>query len=351
MDSSVEHVFSVEAMVRGYHEYQSVWAAPIGEMLICEREVGNFRDTFAVAIKKDGEVVGHCPRKISALCSIFIRRGGKIACQVTGRRRYSSDLPQGGLEVPCKLTFYTRNKSEADKTEKLIKNSLSKAIADAITAVDARISNLPATSTSAPQYVSTDVSTSISLTSINLDDDVEQPAKKQKTGNKEVEEIIMGNELSDLHINMAQNLLKAQFPEFNGFRSTLLQEKELPVQSTDDVKNKVQIIHCNKRHHWIVATTVKYENSQVLVIDSLYKSLDDETKGTVCRLFQSKIPPVIKVVNPQRQKGDKDCGLFAIAFATAIAFGENPVKKRFKQQSMRIHLAACFQQNKITPFP
>ena len=75
------------------------------------------------------------------------------------------------------------------------------------------------------------------------------------------------------------------------------------MQSTDAVKNKVQIIHCDKRHHWIVATTVKCENGQVLVIDSLYKSIDDETKSTVCRLFQSEEPPVIKVVNPQRQKG------------------------------------------------
>lgn len=86
MDSSVVHMFSVESMVRGYHEYQSVWDAPIGETLLCEREVGNIHDTFAVAIKKDGEVVGHCPRRISAVCSIFIRRGGKITCQVTGRR-------------------------------------------------------------------------------------------------------------------------------------------------------------------------------------------------------------------------------------------------------------------------
>ena len=31
--------------------------APIGEILSCEREVGNIHDTFAVAIKKDGKVV------------------------------------------------------------------------------------------------------------------------------------------------------------------------------------------------------------------------------------------------------------------------------------------------------
>ena len=26
-------------------------------------------------------------------------------CQVTGKRRYSSDLVQGGVEIPCTLTF------------------------------------------------------------------------------------------------------------------------------------------------------------------------------------------------------------------------------------------------------
>ena len=155
-----------------------------------------------------------------------------------------------------------------------------------ITAVDTRISNHPETNASKSQSVS--VSTSIAL-----DGDEDQPNKEQKIGRKEVEEIIMGDELSDLHVNMARNLLKAQFPQFNGFCSTLLQGKELPVQSTDAVKNKVQI-HFNKRHHWIVATTVKCKIGQILVIDSLYKSIDDETKSTVYRLFQSKEPPVDK---------------------------------------------------------
>ena len=34
--------FSVECMIRGYHEYKSIWENPsIGETLICEREIGN----------------------------------------------------------------------------------------------------------------------------------------------------------------------------------------------------------------------------------------------------------------------------------------------------------------------
>jgi len=80
----MEYVFSVEAVVRGYHKYKDVWGAPVGEMLQCKRKVGNVHDTFAVAVVKDGSgIVGYCPRKISALCSIFIRHGGEIMCQVT----------------------------------------------------------------------------------------------------------------------------------------------------------------------------------------------------------------------------------------------------------------------------
>ena len=38
----------------------------------------------------------------------------------------------------------------------------------------------------------------------------------------DTEPIIMGKELSDVEINLAQELLKNQFPVFNGLQSTLL---------------------------------------------------------------------------------------------------------------------------------
>ena len=37
--------------------------------------------------------------------SRVLRRGGTIDCVVTGGRRHSSDLPQGGLEIPCRVKF------------------------------------------------------------------------------------------------------------------------------------------------------------------------------------------------------------------------------------------------------
>ena len=37
--------------------------------------------------------------------SLFLLKNGTIDCVVIGGRRYSSDLPQGGLEIPCKSIF------------------------------------------------------------------------------------------------------------------------------------------------------------------------------------------------------------------------------------------------------
>ena len=48
------------------------------------------------------EIVGHRP---STMCSIFIRRGGIIYYTGSERRKYSRDLPQGGMEIPCILHF------------------------------------------------------------------------------------------------------------------------------------------------------------------------------------------------------------------------------------------------------
>ena len=113
--------FAIEAMVRGYHVYQSIWDAAIdGKNLECFREVGNIHDPSAVAIRKYGSVVGHVPRALSAVCSSFICCGGLILCRISGSRHYSADLPQGGLEVLCVLTFRTSNAKDIEKAKKLI---------------------------------------------------------------------------------------------------------------------------------------------------------------------------------------------------------------------------------------
>ncbi len=96
----------------------------MGEELPCQRENGNHTDSFAVAIVKSGVTVGHIPRKISSVCSLFLRRNDVINIRTTGRRRFSMDLPQGGFEIPCVITFEGVGK-EVRMARKLVTAALS----------------------------------------------------------------------------------------------------------------------------------------------------------------------------------------------------------------------------------
>ena len=79
----IMYSFSVATAVRGFHVYKNVWEPTVDEVLLCEREIGNSHDTFAVAVRNSSEIVGHLPRFLSSICSIFIRRGGEISCKIT----------------------------------------------------------------------------------------------------------------------------------------------------------------------------------------------------------------------------------------------------------------------------
>ena len=79
--------FVVDLMICGHHVYKEIWDSLNGKELHCEQEIGKSSDPLAVAVMKrlDGEdnIVGHLPRRISPLCSAFIRHGGTIKCIVT----------------------------------------------------------------------------------------------------------------------------------------------------------------------------------------------------------------------------------------------------------------------------
>ena len=75
-----------DTCVRGFHVYEDVWRPVIGEELRCQREEDNTRDPYAVVVTKSRtgvvgvEVVGHVPRYLSTVCSLFIRRSGAVYC-------------------------------------------------------------------------------------------------------------------------------------------------------------------------------------------------------------------------------------------------------------------------------
>ena len=46
----------------------------VGESLVCERDPENASDRYAVAVKKEGTIMGHLPQKVLRVCSLFLRR-------------------------------------------------------------------------------------------------------------------------------------------------------------------------------------------------------------------------------------------------------------------------------------
>ena len=68
-------------------------------------------------------------------------------------------------------------------------------------------------------------------------------------------------------------------------------------------------------------SSVGCQPGEIKVYDSLFDDIDDGTKWKMEKTFASKIKLIsCKVL---KQKGLKDCGLFAVAFVTSIAYGQD----------------------------
>ena len=67
-------------------------------------------DKYAIRlINSESVTVGHLPKFISKLAHFFVKHARKIRCEITGSKRYSPDLEQGGLEIPAKIIFQNSN--------------------------------------------------------------------------------------------------------------------------------------------------------------------------------------------------------------------------------------------------
>ena len=54
-------------------------------------------------------------------------------------------------------------------------------------------------------------------------------------------------------------------------------------------------------------------------------------------------------MNVSKQRNGSDCGVYSIAFATAILHGEDPTQQDYIRP--REHLLQCFEAGNISPFP
>ena len=84
----------------------------------------------------------------------------------------------------------------------------------------------------------------------------------------------------------------------------------------------------------------------------LPNNISESTKDLLAQLIHTNQPFfIVDIANVNRQSGAKDCGLFAIAYVTSLAFQQNPSLCVFEQNKMRQHLKMCFEKGKLVPFP
>ena len=86
----------------------------------------------------------------------------------------------------------------------------------------------------------------------------------------------------------------------------------------------VQIMLVN-RNHWITVSNLQCPGNTIYIYDSMFSTVDNRTKEKICSIWRPAASYVhYRMVNIQLQTNSYDCGLFAIAVATELAYNRDP---------------------------
>ena len=163
--------------------------------------------------------------------------------------------------------------------------------------------------------------------------------------------ILLGKQLSDVHINAFHNIARCQFPLVGGLYNTLVLKKmSLATEGFDhEHVQSLQIIHIKERSHWATLQLVK---SELYLYDSLFSSASEETLELLAQLVKTRERFLtINIMNVHKQTGTSDCVLFAIATVTCLLFDGDPTTVVFDQKELRPHFVKMLETNTITLFP
>lgn len=170
-------------------------------------------------------------------------------------------------------------------------------------------------------------------------------------GRKELQRLLNGKELTDLHINAFQNLLKTQFDSIGGLQSTLLQEKRSPL--INKWKRNLQIIHITITQtikHWAVLEIV--DDSMIYLYDSAYTTVVGDGRQIISHLLNTdKDTLSVNIMDIVKQFGATDCGLYAIATLTCLALDKDPCITVFQKEELRPHLQGILETGIVREFP
>ncbi|KZS01293.1 Uncharacterized protein APZ42_002096, partial [Daphnia magna] len=166
-----------------------------------------------------------------------------------------------------------------------------------------------------------------------------------------IEPLTKTSKLCSGYVNRAQEILKQQHPMIGGLNwVTIGGTLEYP-KATED--KWMQVIH-DGRDHWVLVAKGFVQPEHVNVYDSLVGSAwhDKHVLSCMSSLLKTDEKKMTYIVKQcQRQNNSYDCGVFAIAFATSLANGEDPTGMLYDPKQLRPHLNECMTSGKLTSFP
>ena len=148
----------------------------------------------------------------------------------------------------------------------------------------------------------------------------------------------------DRVIDATMALLQKQRPFFM-FQSVCFNDQFLHYYPWESIH-----IHHDGGDHFVRTTSV---GCNVKIFDSLNLSPSSDLMKQIRVIYSPDItimPSVLKVELRSIQLGSKDCGLFAIAYAVEITYGNDSAKFIFRQSDMRQHLRNCLTSKSMSYF-
>ena len=144
-------------------------------------------------------------------------------------------------------------------------------------------------------------------------------------------------------------LLKSQHP-IDGLQNYNLQNLNSWTVPTSEF---IQFIHLiSQQQYWITISNIGAPENTIYLYDSSHLHLSNLQLGTIASYIQSEALSVrVEIVNNQNQTNSTDCGIFAIASATSLASGHDPVDLRYKDNLHVRPTSKCFQEQSLTEFP
>ena len=102
----------------------------------------------------------------------------------------------------------------------------------------------------------------------------------------------------------------------------------------------------------MTVSTLTADSKDITLYDSKYSVIHYDTQRLLSQLVcTQRISFTARIATVNKQAGDNDCGLFAAAYCTTLAYGQNPSAFVYDQARMRNHLYDCLSAKKMTPFP